>query len=144
MYTEDELVATVMSVPVLSVYATDELTKAQADPDTWLADNRVAIQAAMRRPIVRLLLRRHTELHDLVGQEMLGVFGGTNTHVVDMSDEWKARLHNWVQKALPILKLIATFVPPPYNFAIMAITVLLILIDTNRLQPTVVASVFAS
>lgn len=127
----------------------EQLTLALADPIGWSQAHREDIKRASRRRRVRELLREAPELAEFDdathadGVAWLDAVedGTVGSFVAGMSEERKAKLHKWIQRALPVLKIIATFVPPPWSFAIVALIIVLTLIDQNRLTPKELAHI---
>ena len=118
------------------------LAEADADPVAWVGRHREDVQLAARRPrIARKLAEEVPEFTEQEHSEFLTRYlEGTNT--VGMSEEQKAKWHLWINRVIPVLKVISAVVPPPYNLAIIALIVVLTLIDQNRLQPAELAAVF--
>lgn len=121
-----------------------ELEKARADPVKWGGENRGVIRRASRRPLVARKLaqdvpefseQEHAE--NLVAFDVGGPFG-------EWDEERKAKWLKWIERILPVLKVIAAVTPPPYNLAVIAVIVVLTLIAENRLQPAELAAMFPS
>ncbi len=108
----------------------DELNLALANPVDWLRTN---------------LMRRHLEVRDRLEasdvDQMVGLASGNIP--VDMSDERNAIWHARMPKILAVLKRVAQYTPVPYNFAVILIIVILIIIDENRLTPKELAAMLA-
>lgn len=122
----------------------EQLTLAMADPEGWTRANREGIRRTALRPRVRERLNEECpEFTDAEHGEFLAAFveHGVNAPVGEWSDEKKAKWHKWIQRAIPVLKVIAAIVPPPYNLAVIAFIVVLTLIDKNRLTPKQLATI---
>lgn len=129
----------------LEQYEADEMAKAIADPLAWARQNKDAMRRAMRRPGVRILLRRHPEARrQLHFDDAEAIEGLVSNGMVGLTDEQKKKWYDRIQRALPVLKIIAEFTPPPYNFAVIGVTILLILIAENRLKPDTLAAIFGA
>lgn len=120
------------------------LDEARADPQGFAKANR-GLKGVLARRAFRRRLRRDPEMQALSNEDfaagelwMDSVVSGEP--LVGMSDEWKERLHRWIQRALPVLKIIASLAPEPYRAIMFGIIVLLVLIDERRLKPPELAA----
>ena len=117
----------------------DETAAANANPAEWYAKNKELAQQAANRPFIRLMLRRHPEFRNFdptsvkIGETFLNNFGSDKKTA--LNNDQKAKLKSFLEKTISILKIIVVVIPPPYNLAVIALTVVLQLIVMNRLTP---------
>lgn len=153
----DDLIAVMAAPPLtggptvsLDEYYQSEWTAAMADPVGWMRENGQGIRETSKRPMVRLLLRRHPEARRLLqdGDEeaIQGLLAGTTSAeaIVGMSDEDKKKWYDRIQRFLIALKIAAAVIPPPYSFAVMAFAIGLALFAEKRLKPQELAALFAA
>lgn len=118
----------------------EQLALARVDTDGWIAANREGINLAARRPrIAKKLAEDVPEFSEAEHAEFMTALA--DGKVGEWSEEKKAKWHLWVTRIIVVLKVVATFTPPPYSLAIVALIVLLTLIDERRLQPAELAGI---
>lgn len=117
-----------------------ELVDMYADPVGYTSRLRKSSRKAFGHRGVKFLLRFHPAARGLSREDRDEIFALATgarsfSDTVGMSPEQKKKWHDRIQRWLPILKVIATFTPPPYNLGVIGFIVLLIWIDENRLKP---------
>lgn len=121
----------------LATYYNAEYAKAFANPEQWIKDNKEVLKKAWGYRIMRRRLRREPAYKDLIDKEFgeefitVSIKGG----ILDLTDEQKARLKRFLENCIFALKIIASAIPPPWNFGVMALSIFLALIVNNRLTP---------
>lgn len=135
----------------------EQLAEARADFAGWSARNARNTKRRFGHRVVKFILNHHPaarglsrEDKDLIRRVAAGedvsrvdpivVRGADGT--VGISPENAKKWHDRIQRWLPVLKIIATFTPVPYNFAVVGVIVVLVIIDENRLKPYIVEQVF--
>lgn len=124
-----------------------QLKIARSDPQKWAREHRDEVRRASgRRAIARRLNAELPDWSEDEHAEFLSAFQASPTTQTALVGEWdedkKKRWHDWITRAIPVLKVIAALVPPPYNLAVIALIVVLTLIDERRLQPAQLAEIF--
>lgn len=106
------------------------------DPHGFVRTHHRGVTRALGRRRVREELDSRVGVGELQPDDLVLLLGLSEGRLpVGMSDEDKEKWHQRIQRILPVLKIIAAIVPPPYNLAIVALIVILTLIDQNRLTP---------
>lgn len=124
------------------------LAEARKDPVAWTRANRGDVERASRRPLIaRRLARDVPEFTEGEHAEFLTAYlADPETQVATVGawdEEKKARWLKWIERAIPVLKVIAALTPPPWNVAVMVLIVVLTLVAERRLQPVELAGIFA-
>lgn len=112
------------------------MSLAVKDPQGFVRSHHRGVTRALGRPRVKGEFDARVGAGELQVDDIVLLTGLSEGRLpVGMSDEDKAKWHARIQRILPVLKVIAQFVPPPYNLAIIALIVILTIIDQNRLTP---------
>jgi hypothetical protein len=122
--------------PVSSVEAViaQGLAECRADPVGYVT--RTRRNRKRGGAVLRFMINRHPAARDLGPEDREELLRFASTGLpVGMSPEQKLKWHTRINRALPILKVVAQFTPAPYNFAVIGVIVLLIWVDENRLKP---------
>jgi hypothetical protein len=125
----------------------EQLVEARYDPSGWSARNAKNVRKKFGHRVVKFILNRHPaargltqEDKDLVRSIARGdsrAFGNEDG-TVGITPENAKKWHDRINRILPVLKVIASFTPVPYNFGVIGVIVLLVIIDENRLKPYIV------
>lgn len=130
------------ALPGIGVSRLRQMLKvARSDPQGWERRNREDYRRAASRPLIARRLA--DELPEFTEEEHAGFLSAFHADdetrvatVGEWDEERKARWLAWIERAIPVLRVIGALVPPPYNLAVFALIVVLTLIKERRLQPT--------